>query len=152
MSDDHNRPNAKETILVVDDEVLIRLAIAEYLRDCGYRVIEAASADEALSVLQYAEVQVDIVFTDIQMPGTMDGFGLSRWVRANRSDVDVVLAGTVPRAVEAASHLCEQNESVPKPYEPQAVLDRIRRLMASRGARKPTSEMIRASRLRRRAV
>ena len=127
---------AAGTILVVEDEVLIRLVIAEYLRDCGYRVFEAAHADEALLVLRQAERPVDVVFTDIEMPGSMDGFALAQWVRANRPDVDVILAGSVNRAVQAASDLCDQQDHVPKPYDPQTVHDRIRRLLASRGSLK----------------
>jgi CheY-like chemotaxis protein len=137
MPANHKPLKSAETILVVNDEVLIRLAISEYLRDCGYRVVEAANADEAIVVLQHIQLQVDIVFTDIAMPGSMDGFGLSQWIRANRPGLDVILAGTVPRAVDVASHLCDRNETVPKPYDPQVVLDRIRRLMGSRAARKP---------------
>lgn len=124
------------TILVVDDEVLIRLVIAEYLRDCGYRVFEAAHADEALMVLQKSELAIDVVFTDIEMPGSLDGFALARWVRANVPDIDVILAGSVNRAVQAASELCDQQDHVPKPYDLQSVHDRIRRLLASRGSRK----------------
>jgi DNA-binding NtrC family response regulator len=137
----HRPFDAAETILIVNDEVLIRLALSEYLRDCGYRVIEAASADEAILVLQHAQIQMDIVFSDIKMPGPMDGFGLSQWVRANRPGLDVILAGTLPRAVAAASDLCEGG-SAPNPYHPQAVLDRIRRLLASRAGRKPIPEAI----------
>lgn len=124
------------TILVVDDEILIRLVIAEYLRDCGYKVIEAAHADEALLVLGQSERSIDVVFTDVEMPGSMDGFALARWVRANRPDVDVVLAGSIHRSVQAASDLCDQQDHVPKPYELHSVRDRIYRLLASRGSRK----------------
>jgi DNA-binding NtrC family response regulator len=134
-SDDELRKFAG-TILVVEDEVLIRLVIAEYLRDCGYRVFEAAHADEALLVLRQSERPIDVVFTDVEMPGSMDGFGLAQWVRANAPDIDVILAGSVNRAVQAASDLCDQQDHVPKPYDPQSVHDRIRRLLASRGSRK----------------
>jgi DNA-binding NtrC family response regulator len=129
MDDEH--PNLQETILVVEDDVLVRMAIAQYLRDCGYRVLEAAHADEAMTVLLQVETKIDIVFSDIEMPGSIDGFGLSRWIRDNRPGLDVILAGTVPRAVNAAHDLCEAS-TVPKPYEPQAVHDHIRRLLASR--------------------
>ena len=121
-----------ETILVVEDEVLIRLVIADYLRDCGYRVIEAAHADEALLVLRKAELAIDVVFTDVEMPGSMDGFALAQWVRNNRPGMEVVLAGSVSRAVQAASDLCDAQNNVPKPYDPQNVHDRIRRLLALR--------------------
>lgn len=130
-----------DTILVVEDEVLIRLVIAQYLRDCGYRVIEAAHADEALLVLRKAELAIDVVFTDVEMPGSMDGFALAQWVRTNRPGMDVVLAGSVGRAVQAASDLCDAQNNVPKPYEPQNVHDRIRRLLASRRPRKPDVDL-----------
>ena len=71
---------------MVEDEVLIRLVIADYLRDCGYRVHEAVSAEEAILILQAPEVSIDIVFSDVEMPGEMDGFGLARWVRANKPE------------------------------------------------------------------
>ncbi len=135
MQQDRNELNkSTETILVVEDEVLVRLVISEYLRDCGYRVIEAANADEALVVLQQTERSIEVVFTDIEMPGTMDGFGLAQWIRSNRPGLHVVLAGSVGRAVQAATDLC-QSGSVPKPYEPHTVHDRIRRLLASRPPR-----------------
>ena len=121
----------QETILVVEDDVLIRMPIAQYLRDCGYRVIEAVSADEAMTVLMHKETQVDMVFSDIEMPGSTDGFGLSKWIRDNRPGIDVILTGTVPRALKAAKELCDDGP-LPKPYEPQAVHDYIRRLLTAR--------------------
>ena len=128
----------QETILLVEDEVLVRMPIAQYLRDCGYRVIEAVNADEAMTVLLHKETVVDIVFSDIEMPGTIDGFGLSKWIREHRPGLDVLLAGTVPRAVENAKQLCEQG-SVPKPSDAMMVHDHIKRLLAARKAGK-TSE------------
>ena len=128
--------NNTDTILVVEDEVLIRLVIAQYLRDCGYRVIEAVHADEALLVLRKSEIAIDVVFTDVELPGSMDGFALAQWVRSNRPGMDVILAGSVGRAVQAASDLCDEGNHVPKPYDAQGVHDRIRRLLASRRSRK----------------
>ena len=123
--------SVQETILVVEDDVLIRMPIAQYLRDCGYRVIEAVSADEAMTVLMHKETQIDIVFSDIEMPGSTDGFGLSKWMRDNRPGLDIILTGTVPRALKAAKELCDDGP-LPKPYEPQAVHDYIRRLLGAR--------------------
>jgi CheY-like chemotaxis protein len=105
------------TVLVVEDEVLLRLIISEYLRDCGYRVVEAANADEAVLVLGHQHLAVDILFSDIDMPGSMDGFGLAQWTRSNRPGLEVILTGSVPRAVNAAASLCEDGP-VPKPSEP----------------------------------
>ena len=125
---------APQSILVVEDEVLIRMVIADYLRGCGYKVIEAANADEALALLQHEEIAVDAVFSDIEMPGSMDGFGLAKWLRTHRPDTDVLLAGNITRAVEAAADLCESG-SLPKPYEPQFAAERIKQLIALRAAK-----------------
>lgn len=81
-------PEEREThtILIVEDEVLVRMTIADYLRECGFQVAEAGSADEALSILN-SEMPVDLVFSDVQMPGTMNGFGLAHWIRQHRPDL-----------------------------------------------------------------
>jgi CheY-like chemotaxis protein len=121
------------TVLVVEDEVLIRLVISDYLRECGYRVHEAANADEAVAVLEAPEVEVHVVFSDVIMPGSMDGFGLARWVRANHPRVDVVLTSGLDRSAEIAGTLCEAGPLVDKPYEPQGVVDRIKQLLARGG-------------------
>ena len=123
--------NLQETILIVEDDVLVRMPIAAYLRDCGYKVIEAVNADEAMTVLLHKETVVDIVFSDIEMPGAVDGFGLAKWIREHRPGLDVLLAGTVPRAVDTAKELCEQGP-VPKPYDAQIVHNHIKRLLAAR--------------------
>ena len=128
-----DRSEVHETILVVEDDVLIRMPIAQYLRDCGYRVIEAVSADEALAVLLHRETAIDVVFSDIEMPGSVDGFGLAKWVREHRPGMDVILAGTVPRSIDAAKELCESGP-LAKPYDAQAVHNHIRRLLAERKA------------------
>ena len=120
-----------ETILVVEDDVLVRMPISQYLWDCGYKVIETANANEAMTVLLNDETVIDIVFTDIEMPGTLDGFRLARWVREHRPGVDVILAGTVPRTVEQARELCDEGP-IPKPYDAQSVHNRIRRLLTAR--------------------
>jgi CheY-like chemotaxis protein len=125
-----------ETILVVEDDVLVRMPIAEYLRDCGYKVIEAASADEAMKVLLHQEIVVDVVFSAIDLPGEIDGFGLAKWTREHRPDLEVLLAGTVRSAVGEAKELCQEGP-IPKPYDPQLVQSRIRSLLAARQAAKP---------------
>jgi CheY-like chemotaxis protein len=119
------------TLLLVEDEVLIRMNISQYLRDCGYKVIEAASADEALQVLQ-SDHAVHLVLSDVEMPGTMDGFGLAQWVRKNKQGVKVILAGTPERAADTAAELCEDGPTLSKPYEPQALLDLIKRQLGLR--------------------
>jgi CheY-like chemotaxis protein len=133
ITDDHATGIATtETVLVVEDDVLVRLVIAGYLRECGYRVLEAASADEAVRLLARGEAHVDVVLTDVEMPGEMDGFALAHWVRRERPGVEVVMAGTPARAADAAGELCEQGLTPTRPDSPHAVLARIRRLLAMR--------------------
>ena len=71
------------------------------------------------------------------MPGSVDGFGLAKWIREHRPGLNVLLAGTVPRAVENAEELCEQGP-VPKPYEAQIVHNHIKRLLAARKTGRPS--------------
>jgi DNA-binding response OmpR family regulator len=119
--------------------------IAAYLRDCGYRVIEAANADEAREVLGRGLARIGVVLADIRAPnregavephGADDrngnGFGLARWIRERHPGVAVILAGSPARAAEAAGDLCQKGPMLAKPYEPQVVVDRIRRLLARR--------------------
>ena len=126
-----DKPNLQETILLVEDEVLVRMPIAQYLRDCGYQVIEAVNAEEAMTVLLHEETVVDVVFSDIEMPGAVDGFGLAKWIREHRPGLDVLLAGTINRTVENAKQLCAEG-SVPKPYDAEIVHNHIKRLLAAR--------------------
>lgn len=118
------------SVLVAEDEVLVRLVIADYLRECGYRVYEAASADEAVVILESPQVSVDIVLSDIEMPGSMDGFQLARWVRSNKPGVQVILTSGVQRSADIAATLCEGGPLLEKPYPPQHAVDRIHQLLA----------------------
>jgi CheY-like chemotaxis protein len=88
-------------ILVVEDEILIRSAVAEFLRDAGYRVIEAADAAEAVAIFA-SGTQIDLVFSDINMPGPMDGVGLVRWIAGHHPGIQVILTSAISHARSAA--------------------------------------------------
>lgn len=77
-------------VLVVEDEPLIRLMVCDVLRDAGFTVVEASSAEEALGFLQ-AGREVRMVFSDVNLPGAMSGLDLARRLRAEYPVVDVVL-------------------------------------------------------------
>ena len=117
------------TVLMVEDEVLVRLFAAEHLRDFGYRVIEAAAAAEAMAVLQ-AGVPVDILFSDVQMPGAVDGFALAQWVRQHHPRVTVILTSGHAAVAAKADALCVAGGFLPKPYDPARLVAEIRRLLA----------------------
>lgn len=119
-----------KTVLVVEDEVLIRWVIAEHLRDCGYRVIEAGTGDEAIDILRRTALAVDVVFSDVQMPGSMNGFAVARWVRQQRPNMKVVLTSGYAKAADAAREMCGEAPMLPKPYSPTELERRIRHLIA----------------------
>jgi DNA-binding response OmpR family regulator len=121
-----------QTILVVDAEILVRMTISTYLRDCGYKVVEAADAEEAIVVVSQPELPIHAVLAHVDLPGPTDGFALARWIREHREGLDVLLARSTARAAEQAADLCENGPHLARPYEPQVVVDRIRRLLAQR--------------------
>ncbi len=104
--------------------------MSEYLRSCGYRVIEAASGEEALTVLKDADLPVDATLAEVELRGEIDGFQLAAWIRHRRPAIAVILAGTATRAAKAAGDLCEDGPMMSKPYDPQLVVDRIKRLLS----------------------
>jgi DNA-binding NtrC family response regulator len=119
-------------LLLVDREELVRAPLAQYLRECGYRVLEAINAKEAHGILSEGVQIVDIVLADMQTLGE-EGFAFAAWVRKNKPGIRVVLAGTVAATARKAGDLCEDEPpAIRKPYDHQLVLDRIRRLLAER--------------------
>jgi CheY-like chemotaxis protein len=127
---DERGSDLPKTVLVVEDEVLIRWVIADHLRDCGYRVIEAGSGDEAIEVLRRTALTIDVVFSDVGMPGSTDGFALFRWVRQQHPMMKIVLTSGMAKAADAAEALCEEAHLVAKPYSPAELEQRIQELLA----------------------
>lgn len=77
-------------VLVVEDEPIIRIDIADELRQWGYQVIEAGTADEAIVMLR-STAKIDVLLTDVWMPGSLDGLDLVRAARRERPDLRVVV-------------------------------------------------------------
>lgn len=120
------------TILVVEDDVLLRLAAADHFRDAGFVVIEAANGDEAKAVLE-AEVAVDLVFSDINMDGGIDGVVLAQWIGTHNPDVLVVLTSGLQNALNIAQATCPRVKGFfLKPYGYDALVSRVRALIALR--------------------
>lgn len=113
----------RKRILVVEDELLIRLMVSEELREAGFDVIEAFNAEEALAVLNSA-VQVDLVFSDVRMPGSLDGLGLLAFVRSTFPALPVIIS---------SGHLASKHgldsgaaQVLTKPYRLEAVVEAVR--------------------------
>jgi CheY-like chemotaxis protein len=137
VSEQEAKFQSLKSVLVIEDTVLVRMALAAYLRDCGYRVVEAASTDEALRVIERSPVKVDVVFSAIEANGALSPFTFTQWLRKNRPEIKIVLAGSPKSASVAAGRLCDEGPHLKKPYEPQVVEDYIRRLLALRRSPEP---------------
>lgn len=132
MKDDAAAKAKLSSILIVDGDIVSRHVIADYLRHCGYAVVEAASTDEAFVALGEPTLVIDVILCDVSALGSKSGFELASWVRSNRPELEVKLAGGVQMAAETAAELCESGPHLATPYEPLAVVDYIKRLRASR--------------------
>ena len=121
-------------LLVVDGDVLSRMVVAEYLRECGYLVREAANFDEAMQALAASHVRTDLVLCDVHTPGaTTDGFALARWMREHHPEVKIILSSGAEWSAEIAGRLCEAAPLMKKPYDPQHTVRRIKQLLAKNG-------------------
>jgi DNA-binding response OmpR family regulator len=119
----------KPTLLIAEDEFVIRASLSDYLQECGFKVVEASTAAEAIEIIKKSGVHFDLVFCDILMPGLINGLGLALWIRANRPALPILLTSGDPDKSAAAKTLCENEPFMPKPYDLEAVVARIRALI-----------------------
>jgi DNA-binding response OmpR family regulator len=122
-------------VLLVEGDIIARHPLAEYLRECGFTVLEAANGDEAMLALKTPELGIELVLADMTTPGS--GFSLRQWIREENLAVEVVLAGSIRKTVERAGKICNEGPGLAKPYDHRLVLDYIRQAMARRDRRKP---------------
>ena len=121
-------PDPKErtpSILIVEDEIQIRMSISDYLQECGFRVLEASNAAEAVELLDQSPVRIDLVFSDVRMPGEMDGMALSFAIKHARPNLPVVLV---------SSHLPDDRPHaadgfLAKPYHTADFLDLVAKMI-----------------------
>ena len=108
------------------------MPLATYLRECGYTVIETGGGEEALTVLQQDQYRIDVVLTDAELPGALDGFSLAQWVRKNRPEVSMLIAATPERAAAVAGEIVRGRSNARQALRDELVADRIRQLLGSR--------------------
>jgi CheY-like chemotaxis protein len=112
-------------ILIVEDEFLLRMDSAELIENAGFEVVQAANADEAIAILK-GRPDIHVVFTDIQMPGSMDGLKLARFVRDRWPPIKIV--ATSGRVKVRDSDLPAGSVFLPKPYRGTQVVATLREL------------------------
>ena len=113
------------TVLLVEDEVLTRLMLADELRSQGLQVLEASNADEALTVLQ-SSLPVHLLFTDIRMPGEMDGVALAKFAHARFPGIKSII-GSSGRPEQSIGDFADA--FLAKPYDLRELVEQVRRLL-----------------------
>jgi CheY-like chemotaxis protein len=115
----------RPVVLIVEDEFLLRMDAAAVIGAAGFEVVEAANADEAIEILE-SRPDITVVFTDIQMPGSMDGLKLARAVRGRWPPIKIVATSGHIHVRE--TDLPEGGRFLPKPYSPDEVTGMLREL------------------------
>ena len=116
---------APPLVLVVEDEFLVRMNALSLLEEAGFDVLEAGTADEAIALLEVRR-DIRIVFTDINMPGSMDGLRLAHAIRNRWPPIELVLtSGQMPVRTE---DMPARGRFLSKPYEPSELVHAVRSL------------------------
>jgi CheY-like chemotaxis protein len=115
----------RPVVLIVEDEFWLRMNAAEMIGDAGFDVVESANADEAIAVLE-ARPDIHVVFTDIQMPGSMDGLKLARFVRGRWPPIKIVATSGFVSVRD--DELPEGSRFLTKPYRPAQIVAALREL------------------------
>lgn len=115
---------ASPRILIVEDEFLIRMTLAEALSDEGFDVVEAESGDDALSILQ-ADPAIQLLLTDIQLPGVLNGRTLAKEARAKTPTLPIIFMTGQPDPGDQTS---ERDVFISKPYTLFDICEAARRL------------------------
>jgi CheY-like chemotaxis protein len=115
----------RPVVLIVEDDFLLRIGAVDMIVDAGFEAIEAGNADQAIEILE-ARPDITVVFTDIQMPGSMDGLRLAQAVRGRWPPIKIVATSGHVNVREA--DLPEGGRFLPKPYSPRQVTGVLREL------------------------
>jgi CheY-like chemotaxis protein len=113
--------------MIVEDEVLIRLHAAQIIEEAGFDVTEASNADEAIAILEVTP-DITVLFTDIQMPGSMDGLNLAAAVKGRWPPIKIIATSGLVNV--RPNDLPEGGRFLPKPYDPVQLTATLRELAA----------------------
>ena len=118
----------RHVVLIVEDEFLLRMNAAEMISEAGFEVVEAGNADDAIAILE-TRPDIHVVFTDIQMPGSMDGLKLASFVRGRWPPIKIVATSGFVSVGEG--DLPEGSRFLSKPYSPTHLLQGVREMVAA---------------------
>ena len=118
----------RPVVLIVEDDFLTRMNTAHMIEEAGFDVVEAANADDAIQVLE-ARLDITVVFTDVQMPGSMDGLKLAAFTRGRWPPLKIVATSGYVDVRER--HLPEGARFLPKPYSPDQIVRTLRELTSA---------------------
>lgn len=121
-------PRRKSVVLVVEDDALIRMAAVDLVEMAGYEALEAGSADEAIEFLEHRK-DIALVFTDVEMPGSMDGMKLCHAIRDRWPPVKLIVASG--RVIVGDGELPSGARFFPKPYNDERIVEAIDELLAA---------------------
>jgi CheY-like chemotaxis protein len=117
--------SGRPVVLIVEDEFLLRMDAVDTIKAAGFEAVEAANADQAIEILE-ARSDITVIFTDIQMPGSMDGLKLARAVRGRWPPIKIV--ATSGHVHVSERDLPEGGRFLAKPYSPVQVTGVLREL------------------------
>jgi CheY-like chemotaxis protein len=118
---------SRAIVLIVEDEALVRMCAVEMIEDAGYEVVEAANADEAVAILE-SRTDIRIVFTDVNMPGSMDGLKLARAIRDRWPPIRLIVTSGLARP--RAGDFPADGRFLAKPYAAVQLETALRELAA----------------------
>ena len=115
----------RPVVLIVEDEILIRMDAVDMIMSAGFDVVEAQNADEAISILE-DRLDITVVFTDVQMPGSMDGLKLAAAIRGRWPPIKIVATSGLAKLTE--NDLPTGSRFLHKPYSADQIVRTLREL------------------------
>lgn len=124
-----SNPDGSPVVLLVEDEPLIRMTAADHLEEAGFHVLEAANADVALAALEARSYEIEVLFTDIDMPGSMNGLQLAESVHARWPHIALLISSGYHRP--HPHELPDHGQFLPKPYDADELAQKLREQIAN---------------------
>ena len=126
--------STRQVVLIVEDEALVRMTAVDMIEEAGFEILEASNGDEAILLLE-ARRDITALFTDIEMPGSMDGLRLAQAVRGRWPPIKII--ATSGRCVVREGDLPSGGLFLPKPYSSSQISSALRELTAQAGTKSP---------------